>query len=211
MKPARPSYLTGADQFNQLYQGLQGCKVNAASIWLQVSQQKFTNATITLKKCTNIPGHLSSGMGAIRTKEHWLHWSSSQSGCCKYRSFFGYMLLFTLLSKKYHVAVGIYTSQEEWMKITNDVRELILPTRLWSVSHILASSQSWERSTLHSLQVLESKWSRASRHNSDELQRLPRFWPLGIASGQTVRTRNIRLRTHCKHVWSFHYIRHSAY
>ncbi|EYC03207.1 hypothetical protein Y032_0095g2822 [Ancylostoma ceylanicum] len=36
MTPTRPSYENGADQFNRLYQGLQGCKITAKSVWLQV-------------------------------------------------------------------------------------------------------------------------------------------------------------------------------
>ncbi|EYB88972.1 hypothetical protein Y032_0238g3278 [Ancylostoma ceylanicum] len=36
MTPTRPSFNDGAEQFDQLYKGLQGCQINVASVWLQV-------------------------------------------------------------------------------------------------------------------------------------------------------------------------------
>ncbi|KIH57706.1 hypothetical protein ANCDUO_12101, partial [Ancylostoma duodenale] len=93
MTPTRPSYQNGADQFNQLYQGLKGCKINTKTVWLQV----------------------------ISPAE----WGFSSQASI---DFINQVLTQASI---YSVAVGIYTSQEEWLKITSGVDTLQSPTMLW--------------------------------------------------------------------------------
>ncbi|RCN40619.1 hypothetical protein ANCCAN_13438 [Ancylostoma caninum] len=102
MTPTRPSYQNGAEQFNQLYQGLQGCKINAKTVWLQV----ISPAEWGLSPRASID---------------FINQVLSQASHARFRIPF----------KVYSVAVGIYTSQEEWMRITSGIRTLQSPTMLW--------------------------------------------------------------------------------
>ncbi|RCN34237.1 hypothetical protein ANCCAN_19926 [Ancylostoma caninum] len=93
MTPTRPSYQDGAEQFNQLYQGLQGCKINTKTVWLQV----------------------------ISPAE----WGLSP------RASIDFINQVLSQASVYSVAVGIYTSQDEWMRITSGITTLQSPTMLW--------------------------------------------------------------------------------